>query len=149
MYCILCFYCITNKPKSFISILLNKICIIYYMIVDILKLSIIFTLIDSIYLYLMSNNFKTMIKHIQGSDLKMRFIPTIFCYIFLIFSLYYFIVSQKAPIVTAFLLGISIYGVYETTNLAIFEKWDPIIAIIDTLWGGILFSITYWLYLHV
>ena len=119
------------------------------MIVDILKLSIIFTLIDSIYLYLMSNNFKTMIKHIQGSDLKMRFIPTIFCYIFLIFSLYYFIVSQKAPIVTAFLLGISIYGVYETTNLAIFEKWDPIIAIIDTLWGGILFSITYWLYLHV
>jgi uncharacterized membrane protein len=119
------------------------------MIVDILKLSIIFTLIDSIYLYLMSNIFKTMIKQIQGSDVKIRFISTILCYIFLIFSLYYFIVSQKASIITAFLLGISIYGVYETTNLAIFKKWDPIIAIIDTLWGGILFSITYWLYLHV
>ncbi len=119
------------------------------MILDIIKLSIIFTLIDSIYLYLMSNKFKIIIKNIQGSDIKMRLIPTIFCYIFLIFSLYYFIVSKKASILTAFLLGICIYGVFETTNLAIFKKWDPIVSIIDTIWGGILFTITYWLYLYI
>lgn len=117
------------------------------MILDIVKLSIIFTLIDSVFLYSMSGKFQKMIKNIQGSELKMSLIPTILCYIFLIFSLYYFIVSKKESITSAFLLGLSIYGVFETTNLAIFKKWDPVIGLIDTLWGGVLFSLTYYIYI--
>lgn len=120
-----------------------------YMILDIVKLSIIFTLIDSVYLYSMSGKFQKMIKNIQGSELKMNIIPTIICYIFLIFSLYYFIVSKKQKVLDAFLLGLGIYGVYETTNLAIFKKWDPIIGTVDTIWGGILFSLTYFIYLQI
>ena len=116
---------------------------------DIIKLSVIFTLIDSIYLYSMSGKFQKMIKSIQGSDLKMNLIPTFLCYIFLIFSLYYFIVLKKETVFSAFLLGLSIYGVYETTNLAIFKNWDPIIGTVDTIWGGILFSLTYFIYLHI
>jgi len=119
------------------------------MILDIIKLSIIFTLVDFIYLYSMSSKFQTMIKNIQGSELKMSLIPTIFCYIFLILSLYYFIVSKKQKLLDAFLLGLCIYGVYETTNLAIFKKWNPIIGIIDTIWGGILFCITYYIFLKI
>jgi uncharacterized membrane protein len=42
----------------------------------------------------------------------------------------------------AFLLGLVIYGVYETTNWALFSKWSPMSVIIDTLWGGILFAAT-------
>jgi len=117
------------------------------MILDIVKLSVIFTLIDSVFLYLMSGKFQKMIKNIQGSELKISLIPTILCYIFLIFSLYYFIVSKKSSITSAFLLGLSIYGVFETTNLAIFKKWDPVIGLIDTLWGGVLFSLTYYIYI--
>jgi len=33
-------------------------------------------------------------------------------------------------------------GVYETTTYSVFKKWSPILMIIDTLWGGILFSVT-------
>ena len=94
----------------------------------------------------MSGKFQKMIKNIQGTSLKMSLIPTFICYIFLIFSLYYFIVSKKQKVLDAFLLGLCIYGVYETTNLAIFKKWDPIIGIVDTIWGGILFSLTYFLF---
>jgi len=119
------------------------------MILDIVKLSIIFTLIDSVYLYSMSSKFQKMIKNIQGSELKMSIMPTLLCYIFLIFSLYYFVVSKKQKVLDAFLLGLGIYGVYETTNLAIFKKWEPIIGIVDTIWGGILFSLTYFIYLHI
>ena len=36
--------------------------------------------------------------------------------------------------------------VFETTNLAIFKKWDPIIGFIDTIWGGILFLLTTYVY---
>lgn len=119
------------------------------MVLDILKLSIIFTLVDSIYLYSMSNKFQYMIKNIQGSDLKMSLLPTLLCYIFLVFLIYYFIILKKASILDAFLLGIGVYGVYETTNLAIFKQWDPLIGIVDTFWGGILFSLSYFLYLKI
>ena len=42
----------------------------------------------------------------------------------------------------AAILGWVIYGVYETTNAAIFKKWDYFSLTIDTIWGGILFSLT-------
>jgi uncharacterized membrane protein len=116
------------------------------MVLDIVKLSIIFTLIDSVFLYLMSGKFQKMIKNVQGSELKMSLVPTILCYIFLIFSLYYFIVLKKESLTSAFLLGLSIYGVFETTNLAIFKNWNPVIGVVDTIWGGILFSLTFYIY---
>ena len=42
----------------------------------------------------------------------------------------------------AFLLGIIIYGVYNTTSLAIYKKYTWKVATMDTLWGGILLAIT-------
>ena len=69
----------------------------------------------------------------------MQILPTIFCYIFLVFLLYYFIIYKKQTVLDAFLLGLAVYGVYETTNLAIFKNWNPVIGVVDTIWGGILF----------
>jgi len=64
------------------------------------------------------------------------------CYIFLVIGLNYFILEKKKSIWDAFLLGLVIYGVYETTNYAIFDKWQTMMVVIDTLWGGILFALT-------
>jgi uncharacterized membrane protein len=119
------------------------------MLFNILKLALIFTIIDAIYLFLMKNNFYTLVNKIQKAPLKLRIFPTILCYIFLVFSLYYFIVNKNAPIKDAFLLGLGIYGVYDTTNMAIFQNWNYKTLIIDTLWGGILFSLTYFLYKYI
>ena len=115
-------------------------------IFNIFKLGLIFTIIDAIYLYSMSNKFQNMIKNIQGSKLKMRIIPTILCYIFLISSLYYFIEMKNQKEIDAFFLGLFIYGIYETTNYAILNKWNPLVALVDTIWGGILFSSTFFIY---
>jgi uncharacterized membrane protein len=54
----------------------------------------------------------------------------------------YFIIKPRRSVSDAFLLGIIIYGVYETTNLALFKNWSILTVIIDTLWGGILFATT-------
>jgi uncharacterized membrane protein len=51
-----------------------------------------------------------------------------------------FIFNSNRGVKDAFLLGICVYGVYETTNYAILDKWSKTSVIIDTLWGGILFS---------
>lgn len=113
---------------------------------NILLLSLIFVLVDAGFLYLMKNNFQEMIKKIQGSSLEMKILPTIACYIILVSSLYYFIIYKKGSYLDAFLLGFFIYGVYETTNMAIIKNWDYRIGVIDLSWGGFLFLITSYLY---
>lgn len=64
------------------------------------------------------------------------------CYLLLVAGLYYFIILPKRPPLDAFYLGIFVYGVYDTTNLATFDKWRPELALVDTLWGGTLFATT-------
>ena len=116
------------------------------MIKDIILLAVIFVLVDAGFLYLMSNNFQSIIKKIQGSPLKMKLIPTFACYIVLVSSLYYFVIHKKGSYLDAFLLGFFIYAVYETTNMAIFKDWSVSVGLIDLTWGGFLFLITTYLY---
>jgi len=104
--------------------------------------SIIFVLLDSVYLSLMSSYFNNQVKSIQGSAIKLNMVASILCYISLIFGLYYFILKDKRSIVDAFLLGLVIYSVYDLTTLALLKNWFVTTAVIDTLWGGILFALT-------
>ena len=116
------------------------------MIKNIILLAVIFVLVDAGFLYLMSNNFQSLIKKIQGSPLKMELLPTVACYIVLVSSLYYFVIYKKGSYLDAFLLGFFIYAVYETTNMAIFKDWSISVGLIDLTWGGFLFLITTYLY---
>jgi hypothetical protein len=59
-----------------------------------------------------------------------------------VFGLYYFIIKDGRSIYEAFLLGIIIYSVYDLTSLALLKNWSVTTAVIDTLWGGILFTLT-------
>jgi uncharacterized membrane protein len=100
--------------------------------------------LDAVYLSTFSNFFNKLVTSIQGSNIKFNIVGAILCYILLIGGLNYFIISRKKSLQEAFLLGIVIYGVYETTNLAIFNKWSMQAVALDTLWGGILFALTSW-----
>ena len=104
--------------------------------------AIIFTSVDFIYLNMFKNYFDKQIQRVQGSQTKFNFLGAILCYIFLIVGINYFIIKPRKSVSEAFLLGIVIYGVYETTNYAIFKNWSILTVIIDTLWGGLLFAIT-------
>lgn len=104
--------------------------------------AILFVFIDSLYLNFIKDYFNNQIKLVQGTPIKMNFLATLLCYIFLIFGINYFIIKPNRSIQDAFLLGIVIYGVFETTNMALFSKWSWLTVLIDTLWGGILFALT-------
>ena len=104
--------------------------------------AIIFVTIDYFYLNLIKDYFGKQVQSVQGSPFKMNFLGAIICYIFLIFGINYFIIKPKRSVQDAFLLGLVIYGVFETTNITIFSNWSWITVIIDTLWGGILFALT-------
>jgi uncharacterized membrane protein len=113
-----------------------------YSVADIILIAVIFTSIDSTYLLAMKDYFNNQIKVVQGSVIKLNIYSAIACYIALVFGIYYFIIKEERSILDAFILGIVIYAVYETTTLALLKDWSVKTAIIDTLWGGILFSVT-------
>ena len=74
--------------------------------------------------------------------MKINLFGVVICYIFLIIGINYFIIKQNRSIQDAFLLGLIIYATFDFTNLALFDNWSIFTAIIDSLWGGILFAST-------
>jgi uncharacterized membrane protein len=109
--------------------------------IEIIKLSFIVLLVDSIFLYNIYNMFNKQIIKVQGSEIQMNMFGTFMSYVFIILPLYWFIIKEKKSNLDAFLLGISLYGTYEYTTLALLKNWNIQTTLIDTLWGGILFVI--------
>ena len=104
--------------------------------------AIVLVSIDFIYLNLIKDYFNKQIQSVQQSKLTINYLGAAICYIFLIFGINYFIIKPNRSVQDAFLLGLVIYGVYETTNYVLFKNWHILTVIIDTLWGGILFALT-------
>ena len=114
---------------------------------SVVLVAFIMLVLDSVFLSAMKRPFSLLVESIQQSPMSLRIIPVLLCYLFLLLLFCYFLIYKQGTILDAFLLGLGTYGVYETTNFAIFKKWDNLsISVIDTLWGGVLFSST--LYIH-
>ena len=104
--------------------------------------AIIFITLDFIYLQSIKDYFQKQVQSVQGSAMQVNYLGAALCYVFLIVGINYFIIKPNRTVTDAFLLGLVIYGVYETTNYALFKNWSIVTVIIDTLWGGILFALT-------
>jgi len=115
------------------------------MIHPIITTAIVLTLLDATYLHLITPIFNKQIKLVQRSDISIRTPAAIACYIFIVLGLYYFIIRGRKSILDAFILGLVVYAIYELTNYSLFKKWTLQTVIVDTLWGGILYSLTTWI----
>ena len=138
-----------DKIPEYVSnyIAYNYIHIVYISVMkmnwsEVIISGIILLALDSIYLTTFGGFFNNLINTIQGSKIKFRLSGAIMCYILIIFGLNYFVIQPHKPVVDAAILGFIIYGVYETTNYTIIDKWRSSAVIIDTVWGAILFALT-------
>jgi len=105
--------------------------------------SILLVIIDSVYLSMIGKPlFEKTVAAIQRSKLAVSMPPAIFTYILMAIILNYFIISANKPAFDAFILGFCAYGIFDFTNLAIFKNYTLKTAIMDTLWGAILFYVT-------
>ena len=102
----------------------------------------ILLLLDGLFIYTISNMFKKQITDVQKSSMQINMFGAALCYLFLIFGLYYFILQPHRSVKDAFLLGLLIYGVYETTTYTLLKNWRFQTVMIDTVWGGLLFALT-------
>lgn len=104
--------------------------------------SLVMVILDLLYIRMNKDLFDTQVINIQRVIPQYRIEGAVLCYLLLVFGLYYFILSKRASIFDAFLFGIVIYGVYETTTYTVFKKWSHWLVLMDTVWGGVLMSMT-------
>ena len=131
---------------------------------DLIVLAVIILALDAVFLYLAKDIFARQVMLVKGTAMKVNIPSAAICYLLIVVGLYYFVLrhiivpnatSAAAAVQTmrlsygikaAFFLGILVYGVYETTTLAILRNWSPVTAIIDTTWGGTLFALSAYIF---
>ena len=109
---------------------------------EIVLSGVVLLLLDAAYITLTKSLWDVQIATIQRVSMQIRALGAIVCYILLILGLYYFILRTRRSPFDAFLLGILVYGVFDSTNYTLFKKWDWKIAVMDTMWGGAVFAMT-------
>jgi len=81
--------------------------------------------------------FNPMVENIQGKPMNVNLSKGVLAYTIL-FLFVYLMIPKMNDYYETFLLGFFTYAIYETTSFAIFDKWDPYVMILDSLWGGVL-----------
>lgn len=75
-----------------------------------------------------------------------KIISGIIAFSLIVFALQYFIIKNNLKKEDAFILGIIIYGIYNTTNYTSINNYSLEYVIRDTLWGGILCYLVVFIY---
>ena len=97
-------------------------------------------LIDAPWLYFTSTESLAMFNKIQGVPVRISFVPAIVVYIALAYLL-----IQQTSVYGAFLNGMAVYAVYDFTNLSILKDYTLKMALMDAVWGGVLFATGYYI----
>lgn len=101
--------------------------------------AIVILLIDAPWLWFQSTNYLNIFKKVQGGrEPEYRLWPAIPVYA----GLSYLLVTCES-VQQAAATGLATYAVYDFTNLAVLKDYTTAIAVQDTIWGGVLFSLSF------
>lgn len=109
---------------------------------DYIKTTLVVLCLDSVYLGLLGPHFKKLIASIQHEKMTLNYVAAGACYMLLCLMIAKFVITDRLGDLEAFLLGFCSYALFDLTNMAVFKKWDPVLSIIDMVWGGCLFFLT-------
>ena len=56
-----------------------------------------------------------------------------------------YLVTQQISAPRAFLAGLCVYAVYDFTQLFTFDQYPLTFAVLDSLWGGFLMALAWWI----
>ena len=117
--------------------------------------SIIMLVLDAVYLNIIAGEFGKMIGKIQGSKMELNVGAAAVVYIALVSAWYTFIYPDigkrdlKYVLCRAFVLGVCIYATYDFTNLALIKDYRLDLALMDSVWGGLLYATSTYLYVFI
>ena len=96
---------------------------------------------DAMWLTIRNAYHMQLFQSVQGSPLKMRWIPAIFVYALLVFAVYQVAVkpalSWKDAALKGAIVGGTMYGFYDFTNWATLSGWTAYMTATDMMWGTV------------
>lgn len=107
------------------------------------KASLIFLILDIIWITSNIDKYNNLVNMIQKKNMILnnnKIISLLITYLILLFGLNYIVIPYKVPIS----FGFVVYGVYSFTNYTMYEKYPIKLAILDTLWGILLYYLSYY-----
>lgn len=114
-----------------------KIILVLFILVLIIDIPVITLLFKS--------KWEKNIQNIQGSKLNIKPIYALITYILIPIGLFMFVYPKidnknwlQTSLLYGFLFGFISYGIFDFTNLSLIDKYPLDLAIIDSIWGGIL-----------
>lgn len=116
----------------------------------VILLIVVFAVIDYLMLnFILQTPWANAIENIQHSPLTPKAHYGLIVYILLAIGSYYFVYRNSLPplpkmqlLFNGFFFGFIIYAVFDFTNLTIFTNYPLNLALIDSVWGGILTSVS-------
>lgn len=130
----------------------------------------ILLVLDAVYIYTIKDGYMGMVKHIQcGHIVHINIYAAVMSYVFVVTGLVLYVlpyaekikltmntsgvfpVANKlyVAIVVGALFGAIVYGVYNTTNIALFKDFSLSYALLDIVWGSFLYFMATFVYLLV
>jgi len=118
---------------------------------------IVFLLIDSIWLSISGSHWNKMVQYITGQQMNDTSLKKIIsfsagstAYLFLALGILVLVVSRINPdnawkdaMFYGSIFGLSVYGVFDLTNMVLFgPKYNIILGIMDIIWGVIVSILT-------
>lgn len=108
---------------------------------------IILIVLDVLWLKITKGWYFKNIQNIQNSPVSVRMGPTIIVYVLMCMAVFFILLpliyyaTAIPKILTACIVGLCIYGIYNCINYAVFKNYSMKVAIIDTIWGTFLFGL--------
>ena len=99
---------------------------------------LILMIVDAAWLFTAGRMSLKMLEKIQGSPVTMRLWAAGIVYLALAY-----LVLQAKTAWQAVAFGAATYAVYDFTSLATLQGYDWRMALADTVWGGVLFGVTW------
>jgi uncharacterized membrane protein len=116
------------------------------MIRSFLIVAVAMLIMDTAWLTFQFSYNANIIKNVQKSVMKMRYIPAALVYLIMTLAVTYLAIlpskSIQESVQKGALVGLAMYGVYDLTNLATFDAWTPRMAMQDMAWGTFLCAVT-------
>lgn len=123
--------------------------------------------LDAAYIYTIKDGYMSIVKNVQGGyDAQINVYAAVLSYIFVVLGLVLYVlpyaekmklnidsmsVSNKIyiSVVGGALFGAVVYGVYNTTNMALFKDFSFSFALFDIVWGSFLYFTATLIYLLI
>ena len=104
-------------------------------------------ILDLLWIYIyMGSQYSSLVQDIQGSEMVVTPWMGALAYLLMVIGLVVFVLPRirkghewEDSLRYGFTFGIVLYGVYDFTAGAVLKNWDRKLAVVDVLWGGIVY----------